>query len=108
MGVVAGAQPGQMRLDDAGADRPEVGDAGVGQGGEVAVQIPTVRGEGVRGQSTLDGEVVQVAAHGTAQGRRGLLARAGRVRDAGQSAAAQASASASGSTPMPCASATRP
>ena len=63
-----------------GAPRPapvptdgEVGDAGGGQGGQVPVQVPAVRGERVRRQPPLDGQVVEVAAHGTAQGRRGLL-----------------------------------
>lgn len=104
MVVVSGAQPGQVRLDDAGADRREVGDAGVGQGREIALQIPAVRGEGVRGQAALDGEVVEVAADGTAQGRRGLDARTGPFgRGVGQPRT-----SASGSTGMPCASATGP
>lgn len=106
--VVARAQPRQVRFDEAGADRREVGDTSLGQGREIAVQIPTVRGQRVRGQTTFDGEVVEVAADGTAQGRRGLFAPAGGVRIAGQPATAQASASASGSTSMPCASATGP
>ncbi|RAO54539.1 hypothetical protein PSN01_03681 [Micromonospora saelicesensis] len=108
MRVVAGAQSRQVRLDEAGADRREVGDAGIGQGGEIAVQIPTVRGERVRGEATFDGQVVEVTANGTAQRRRGWCAHAGGVRAAGQPATVQARASASGSTSMPCASATGP
>ncbi len=105
MVVVAGAQPGQVRLDDARPDGGEVGDPGGGEGGEVAVQVPAVRGEGVRGQATLDGEVVEVAAQGPAQGRRGF--RAGPVRCPG-ALPGQASTSASGRVGMPCASATGP
>lgn len=104
MVVVARAQSGQVRLDDAGSDRREVGDTGLGQRREVTLQIPAVRGEGVRGQAALDGEVVEVPADGTAQGRRGFDARTGPF----DSGVGQPSTSASGSTGMPCASATGP
>ncbi|BCJ67959.1 hypothetical protein GCM10009779_57410 [Polymorphospora rubra] len=102
---VALAQPGDVRGDLRGPDRGEVVDAVGRERVEVAVQVPPVRGEGVRRQSAFDGQVVEVGADRTPQGRRrrwpvtGLRGR-GRRR--------QASTSASGRVAMPCASATGP
>ncbi|GIJ36287.1 hypothetical protein Vse01_54350 [Micromonospora sediminimaris] len=105
MTVGAGAQPGQVAFDLPGGDGRQVGHPGGGQRPEVTVQVPTVRGERVRGQSTFDGEVVQIAADGTTQGRRGLLAPAGLA--VGQPVG-QASTSVNGRVGRPCASATGP
>ncbi|GAB3183138.1 hypothetical protein GCM10027259_37650 [Micromonospora palomenae] len=103
MAVVPGPQPGQVRLDLPRADGGQVGHPGDREGVEIPLQVPTVRRERVRREATLDGQVVEVAADGTAQGRRGRDARAGGVRCSGQ-----ASTSASGRVGMPCASATGP
>ena len=89
--LVALAHPGQETGDVRLRHLREVVATGVGEEPHIALQIPPVRRERVRGEPALDGQVVEVGRYGP-RGR----------------GAAQPSASASGVSGRACASATGP
>jgi len=77
-----------MPGDVGGADRGEIGDSGLEERLRVPREVSPIGGEGVAGQPTLDGQMVEIGVDGPID--------------------AQLSTSLVGRTGMPCASATGP